>query len=153
YRYDYSGRLIKQVTRGRWSVTRIEGIDPVHQTIYYSSTQISPLERHLFAVRFDGTHVRRLTHQSGTHRIDMSPNARFYIDRWSSVHQPSRVELWGTDGRLLRTLEDNAQVGRWLATHVYSPAEPFSFTTSDSVRLDAFMIKPVPFDSTRKYPV
>ncbi|HEX8904256.1 MAG TPA: DPP IV N-terminal domain-containing protein, partial [Longimicrobiaceae bacterium] len=25
YRYDYSGRLINQVTRGQWSVTRIEG--------------------------------------------------------------------------------------------------------------------------------
>ena len=43
YRYDYSGRLINQVTRGRWSVTRIEGIDPRTQTIYYVSTEVSPV--------------------------------------------------------------------------------------------------------------
>lgn len=153
YRYDYSGRLIGQVTRGPWSVTRIEGIDPAHRTIYYTSTQVSPLERHLYAIRFDGSGARRLTRESGTHHIDLSPNARYYIDRWSSTQRPSRVELRTTDGGLLRTLEDNAQVTSWLATHVYSPPELFSFTTSDSVRLDAFMIKPVPFDSTRKYPV
>ena len=32
YRYDYSGKLIQQVTHGKWSVTRIEGTDPAKQT-------------------------------------------------------------------------------------------------------------------------
>ena len=27
YRYDYSGKLVNQVTRGNWSVTRVEGSD------------------------------------------------------------------------------------------------------------------------------
>jgi dipeptidyl-peptidase-4 len=153
YRYDYSGRLLNQVTHGRWSVTRVEGVDPKRRTLYYSSTQVSPLQRQLYAIDYDGTHDRRITTVAGTHHIDMSPNAVYYIDRWSSVHQPVQVELWTTSGRKLRTLEDNASVGRWLATHAYSPAEPFSFTTSDGVRLDASMIKPVPFDSTRRYPV
>ena len=47
YRYDYSGRLIQQVTHGPWSVTRIEGVDPASQTIYFTSTDPSPLERQL----------------------------------------------------------------------------------------------------------
>ncbi len=42
---------------------------------------------------------------------------------------------------------------QWLATHAYSPVELFSFTTSDSVRLDGSIIKPLPFDSTKKYPI
>ncbi|HEU4642749.1 MAG TPA: S9 family peptidase [Gemmatimonadaceae bacterium] len=154
YRYDYSGKLIDQVTHGKWSVTRIEGIDPKRRLIYYSSTQDSPLQRQLYEIRFDGSHARRVTTTAGKHEIDMSPDTRWYIDDWSSVHQPARVELWSTASKkMLRTLEDNAQVGQWLASHAYSPAEPFAFTTSDSVRIDAFMIKPVPFDSTRKYPV
>jgi dipeptidyl-peptidase-4 len=153
YRYDYSGKLVKQVTHGPWSVTRIEGIDPEHRLIYYTSTQASPLQRQLYVVRFDGSGTRRLTSVPGTHRVDMSPNTRYYIDRWSSVHQPLQVELWATSGRKLRTIEDNAQTTAWLRTHAYSPAEPFSFTTSDGVRLDASMIKPVPFDSTHRYPV
>ncbi|HET7790029.1 MAG TPA: DPP IV N-terminal domain-containing protein [Gemmatimonadales bacterium] len=153
YRYDYSGRLVNQVTRGKWSVTRIEGVDPKTQTIYYTGTQASPLERQLYSIRFDGSHPARLTATAGTHHINMSPDTRFYIDRWGSVSQPRQVELWATGGKMLKKLEDNARVTQWLATHEYSPTELFSFTTTDSVRLDGSLIKPPGFDSTRRYPV
>ena len=155
YRYDYAGRVVNQVTRGRWSVTRIEGIDPKTRTIYYTGTDASPLQRQLSAIRFDGSGARRLTTTRGTHAIDMSPDTRYYLDRWSSTSQPRQVELWTTvgRGRLLKKLEDNARVTQWLATHAYSPVELFSFTTSDSVRLDGSIIKPVPFDSTKRYPM
>ena len=153
YRYDYSGKLIKQVTSGKWSVTRMEGFDAKRQMIYFTSTQASPLQRQLYEVRFDGGGLRRITTTAGNHRIDMSPNAAYFIDRWSSVHQPTQVELWSTTKGKLKTMEDNAAVTQWLATHEYSPAEPFSFTTSDKVKIDASMVKPYDFDSTRRYPV
>lgn len=153
YRYDYSGRLLNQVTRGAWSVTRIEGISPADRMIYYSSTEASPLQRQLYAIRFDGAAKRRLTQTPGTHRVDLSPDARYYIDRWSSTRQPRQVELWATTGKKLRALEENARVTEWLGTHAFAPTELFSFTTSDSVRLDGSIVKPVPFDSTRRYPV
>ena len=153
YRYDYAGRLLNQVTHGQWSVTRIEGIDPKARTIHYSSTEASPLQRQLYSIRFDGTNERRLTQTSGTHNIGMSPDTRYFIDRWSAVHQPRQVELWATGGRMLQKMEDNAAVSRWLESHVYSPAEIFSFTASDGQRLDGQMVKPVDFDSTKRYPV
>lgn len=153
YRYDYSGKLIKQVTHGNWSVTRIEGIDPARQVVYFSSTDPSPLQRQLYEIGFDGTHQRRITSVAGTHHVDMSPNTRYFIDSWSSLHQPRQVSLWNTSGKVLRTLEENAQTTQWLASHAYSAPELFSFTTSDSVKIDASMIKPIPFDPARKYPV
>jgi dipeptidyl-peptidase-4 len=153
YRYDYSGRLVNQVTRGPWMAVRIEGIDPATRTLYYLSTEGSPLGRQLYAIRFDGKNKRRLSSTAGTHSIDMAPDTRYYIDRWSSTTQPRQVELWATGGKMLKKLEDNARVTEWLAGHEYSPLRTFSFTTSDSVRLDASMIRPVPFDSTHRYPV
>jgi dipeptidyl-peptidase-4 len=83
----------------------------------------------------------------------MAPSGTYFLDRYSSVRQPTQVEVWSTSGQKLRTLEDNAAVTTWLATHAYSPAEIFSFTTSDGVHIDANMIKPVPFDPNRRYPV
>ncbi|MBI2537841.1 MAG: S9 family peptidase, partial [Gemmatimonadetes bacterium] len=153
YRYDYSGKLLNQVTRGRWSVTRIEGIDPRTQTIYYTSTEASPLQRQMYSIRFDGSRLRRITQTTGTHDINLSPDTRYYFDRWSSLSQPRQVELWATAAKKLRTFEDNARVSQWLATHAYSPTEIVSFTTTDSARLDFSLIKPLPFDSTRRYPV
>ncbi|MFL5611703.1 MAG: S9 family peptidase [Gemmatimonadaceae bacterium] len=153
YRYDYSGKLVNQVTRGNWSVTRVEGSDAKQQTIYYTSTEASPLQRQLYSVRFDGTSKRRVTTAEGNHRINMSPTATYFIDRYSSLRQPTQVELWATPGTKLRTMEDNAATTRWLETHEYSPTEIFSFTTSDGVRIDGSIVKPIPFDPNKRYPV
>jgi dipeptidyl-peptidase-4 len=153
YRYDYSGKLLNQVTRGNWSATRVEGIDPKRQLIYYSSTQQSPLQRQLYSIRFDGSGMHAVTSVAGNHRIDMSPSTAFFIDRWSSLRQPTQIELWSTSSGKLRTMESNASVTQWLATHDYSTPEIFSFTTTDGVRIDGSMIKPSPFDPSKKYPV
>ncbi len=153
YRYDYSGKLLNQVTRGNWSPTRVEGIDARTQTIYYVSTEASPLQRQLYSIRFDGTNKRRITTAEGNHRINMSPTATYFIDRYSSIKQPTQVELWTGAGQKLRTMESNAQVTTWLATHAYSPAEIFSFTTSDGTRVDGSIVKPIPLDPNKRYPV
>jgi dipeptidyl-peptidase-4 len=152
YRYDYSGKLINQVTHGKWNVTRVEGSDAPNQTLYFTSTEISPLQRQLYSIRFDGSGQKRVTTASGNHRIDMSPTATFFIDRYSSLKQPLQVEIWSPTQKL-RTLEDNAAVNRWMDTHSYSQPELFSFTTTDGVKVDGSIVKPNPFDPSKRYPV
>jgi dipeptidyl-peptidase-4 len=153
YRYDYSGKLVQQVTHGRWSVTRIEGVDPAKRVVYFTSTDPSPLQRQLWRVNFDGTGLERITTTPGRHAIDMAPNGRYFIDSWSSTTQPRQVDLWSTARGKLRSLETNAPTRQWLASHEYATPELFTFTTSDGVKIDASMIKPSPFDPSRKYPV
>jgi dipeptidyl-peptidase-4 len=156
YRYDYSGKLIQQVTKGPWSVTRIEGVDPASRTIYFTGTNPSPLERQLWAVKFDGSGLTRMTTTPGRHQINMAPNTKYFIDTWSSTTHPKEVDLYavtGTAARKLRTLEANEQVTQWVASHEYAPTELQSFTTSDGVKIDYSVIKPIPFDPSKKYPV
>ncbi|MDQ6770052.1 MAG: DPP IV N-terminal domain-containing protein [Gemmatimonadota bacterium] len=153
YRYDYSGELVNQVTRGSWNAARVEGSDAKSQTIYYTSTEASPLQRQLYSIRFDGTNQRRITTTEGHHRINMSPGATYFIDRYSSLKQPTQVELWTAAGEKLRTMESNTAVTTWLATHTYSPTEIFSFTTSDGAHIDGSIVKPIPFDPNKRYPV
>lgn len=153
YRYDYAGKLLNQVTSGPFMATRVESIDPKAKTIYYSSTEVSPLERHLYAVKFDGKGKRRLTQTTGRHLINMSPGGTNYIDTWSNTQTPRQVELWNTAPKNLKTLETNAAVSQWIGTHAYAPLELFKFTTSDNVVLDGSMLKPPDFDASKKYPV
>lgn len=156
YRYDYSGQLVNQVTRGNWSVTRVTGIDPRTQTVFYLGTEAAPTQRQLYSIRFDGTNPRRITQAQGTHTVDMAPSTQFFIDRWSSTRQPRQVEMWqttATGGQVLRKIEENAAVTQWLTTHAYAPTEIFSFTTTDGARLDGSLVRPLDFDSTRRYPV
>jgi dipeptidyl-peptidase-4 len=155
YRYSYDGELVNQVTTGDWVVTRVEGIDPESRTIYYTGTEESPLERHLYAIGFDGRGKRRLTPEAGNHFIDMSPSAEYYVDTWSSASRPRQVELWSTEGSGSRvaTLEANAQVLEFVRARAYSPTELFRFTTSDGVELDGSLVKPPDFDPSRRHPV
>src|SRR5438045_8440009 len=72
YRYDYSGKLVNQVTRGKWSVTRVEGSDAKNQTVYYTSTEASPLQRQLYSLRFDGVGEGRITTADATEHNGMT---------------------------------------------------------------------------------
>ncbi len=153
YRYDYNGNLVNQVTSGEWTVTSIERINTEKQLIYYTSTEVSPLERQLYSIKFDGTGKKKISNKPGKHSFNLSPDTQYYIDIYSNVSTPKRVELWDTDGHLISTLEDNEGVNRFLGFHKYSPSKLFSFTTSDGTRLDGEMVLPFDFDSTYKYPV
>ncbi len=153
YRYNYNGKLLNRVTNGDWDVIKVMGINPETQTIYYTSAEASPLEEQLYSIRFDGSHEKRLSPAAGYHRFDMSPNTKYYIDTYSSINEPQQVELWNTDGKMIKKLENNNSVSEFVEKHAYSPKVLFSFTTTDGQKLDCSMIKPFNFDSTKKYPV
>ncbi len=153
YRYNYNGKLINQVTKGNWDVVKIQGINIKDKKIYYESTEASPLERQLYSINFDGTGEKRITTVPGTHRFNMSPNTKYFFDSYSNVNTPRQVELWSTTKGMIKKLVNNSSVEKYLKTHVYSPKELFSFTTSDSQKIDCSIIKPYRFNKTKKYPV
>lgn len=153
YRYDYEGRLLNQVTKGDWMVTRIEGINVESKTIYYTSTEISPLERQLYSINFDGTGKQRISREAGKHSFNLSPDTRYYLDIYSNVNLPKQVELHSADGKMITKLQDNKSVDEFIQRHQYSPTRLFRFRTSDGTNLDGEIIRPFDFDSTKKYPV
>ncbi|GAB3906199.1 S9 family peptidase [Larkinella knui] len=153
YRYDYTGKLINQVTKGNWEVVFVHNIDAKNKKIYYTSTEQSPLERQLYVVDFDGKNRRKLTQTAGRHKIDFAPNSQYYIDRYSNVTTPTKVELWDTKGKMIKTLEANATVAKFLESYAYVPKELTRFTTADGQKIDISILKPLDFDATKKYPV
>jgi dipeptidyl-peptidase-4 len=154
YRYDYNGNLINRVNHGNWDVNLVTGIDPETQRLYYTSAEASPLEEQLYSIQFDGSGEKRLSPQPGYHRINMSPNDKYYLDYYSNTATPPHIELWGgTDHRLIKTLDDGKGISDFISTHAYSPLELFKFRATDGTMLDGSMVKPPDFDSTEKYPV
>jgi dipeptidyl-peptidase-4 len=153
YRYNYDGKLINQVTKGNWDMIKVTGINPETKTIYYLSAEASPLEQQLYSIKFDGSKKTRITQVPGFHDIDMAPNTKYYIDKYSNSSTPIHIDLCDVKGKTLQTLEDNKAVSDFIAVHAYSPQELFHFTTSDGVGIDGLMIKPFNFDPTKKYPV
>lgn len=153
YRYDYEGILKNQITKGNWEVSYLHAVDYSNNRIYYTSTEQSPLERHLYSVNFNGKNKHKHTKDSGRHSINMADNGRYYIDRYSNTETPVQVELWSPAKGMMKKLEDNKSVNKFIEKYVYAPRELFSFTTSDGQQLDGYMIKPVDFDPEQSYPL
>src|SRR5690606_21324387 len=107
YRYDMNGKISSQVTKGNWEVTEIYGIDQKHNTIYYQSTEISPLQRDVYAVSLDGKNKKRVSTLAGTNDVRFSSDFSYYILSHSANGSPLHITLHTKSGKLIRTLEDN----------------------------------------------
>jgi dipeptidyl-peptidase-4 len=163
YLYDYSGRLIRQLTAGAWSVDdfrhrAIKGIDETHRTIYFSANEKSPTERHLYRTSLDTrdpTRVYRVSQEAGLHSVIMSGDTHYYIDSFTSSTQPPRVRLLNSDGTLKTPLLEN----RLDANHPDAPyaaenslGEIGSLKAEDGQTLYYRIYKPAHFDPAKRYP-
>lgn len=152
YRYNYDGKLLNQVTEGDWEVTYVHGVDADKKRIYYTSTEESPLERHLYRINFNGKGKKKITETPGRHSINMSPNDKYYIDRYSNISQPTKVDLREGGGKLLKNLADNTEAMEQHGDKI-STRELFSFTTTDGQQLDGYLVYPADFDTSKSYPL
>ncbi len=153
YLYDMNGKVLKQITKGAWEVSDIYGIDQKKGWIYYQSTEPSPSHRDVYAIGLNGNGKRKISTVNGTNSASFSSDFSYYILSNSNSKSPLFVSLHGSDGKLIRVLEDNAKAKIRIAEYQLSPTEFFRFTTSEGVSLNGYMIKPANFDPNKKYPV
>jgi dipeptidyl-peptidase-4 len=151
YLYDLEGRQLAQLTNGEWEETGLEGVDERRGAIYFMATEKSPLERHLYSVKLDGTGFSRITQDAGTHRPMMNDAADCFVDIYSNAMTPPRQELYAVDGKRVATIRQNTVAE--LATFHLSKVEFLQVRSHDNVQLNAMMIKPPDFDPTKHYPV
>ena len=153
YHYDINGKLINQITKGNWDVIDFKGIDEKTKTLFYISTELSPNERDLYSVLLDGKNKVKLSDKRGTTDADFSSNFQYYVSTWSDANTPYVVELRDNKGKLIKTLVDNKDYINKIAQYELTSKTFFKFKTSEQVELNGWMMKPVNFDSTKKYPV
>ncbi len=150
YLYSTNGELIKQITTGAWEVKQVIGIDAKRGVIYFTATKDSPVEQHLYSVNTKSGELLRLTNGEGTHNPRLSSDYKFFVDFYSSISVPGRVDLCSSKGKTVRNLitAPNPYDG-------YNIPLPQLLTlkASDGTALYGRMIKPWDFDSTKKYPV
>ena len=151
YLYDSSGKQPLQLTKGDWEVSHVDGVDEAKGVVYFTATEKSPLERHLYRVGLDGSGFARITKEEGTHRVNFAPTAGVYVDTYSNASTPPRQDLYRADGTKLATLNENKVAE--LAEYHLSPVEFFTIKAHDGVALNCSMIKPPDFDPAKKYPV
>ena len=163
YLYDYEGHQLRQLTAGNWNVDdfrarAIKAIDETHRLIYFTATEKTPLERHLYSTSLDTSDprkVQRISREDGLHSISMSPDATFYVDNFNSSAHPPQISLRRTDGQLITYLVENRLDDRhpdapYLADNAV--AEFGTMDAADGQALHYRVFKPAHFDPARRYP-
>jgi dipeptidyl-peptidase-4 len=162
YRFTLEGTLVNQITKGEWSIRTsgggaywvekaVTGIDEKNGWIYFTSLEKSSLERHLYRIGMDGSGMKRLTQEAGTHAITMSPDANYYFDRFSAISRPPSLTLQRSDGSKKMTLAEPDPAG--FATFDIQYAELQQVPARDGFPLPVSITKPKDFDPHKKYPV
>ncbi len=156
YLHNMDGQHIRAITKGEWEVDQFVGLDQSRKTpvLYYTSTEESPLERHFYKIDINGRGKTRLSTASGTNRVDMSKDFKYYIIFNQSAQRPLSVNLMASRGnKLIDTLVNNAKLIETVKAYDIRKKEFFSFETVDGTSLNGYFLKPAAFDSTRQYPV
>src|SRR5690606_33530195 len=85
--------------------------------------------------------------------VSLSPDARYYVDTWSRVDQPTVSALRDArDGRVLAELERGDI--RALQAAGYRPPESFAAAGRDGrTPIWGLIVRPTGFDPQRRYPV
>ncbi|HSP87119.1 MAG TPA: S9 family peptidase [Ignavibacteriaceae bacterium] len=151
YLYDLNGELINQVTKGNWEIDKLVSVDEENEIVYYTSLERSPINKDFYSIKLNGSNKKRMNDQKGTHSIDMSLNKKYFIDKYSNINTMPSTILYDVEGNEIKKLIEPDMSG--FNEFDFSPIEFITFTTSDGVELNAGMIKPSNFDSTKKYPV
>ena len=152
YWYSMSGALQKQVTSGEWEVGQFLGYAEDEKAFYYTSNQESPLRSAVYKTDKKGK-VTRLSTRTGQNTAQFSSDMKYYMNRFTNLQTPGIVTLNDRTGRELVTLVDNARLTQTLAEYDVPQKEFFTFTTSEGVELNGWMMKPTDFSETGHYPV
>ena len=151
YLYDYDGKLVNQVTSGDWEVSDFEGVDERRDLVYFTSTKNSPLERQLYSLKLNGRGLTQISRNRGTHSVSFSPTFAYYLDSYSNIETPTQQILLESNGNVVRVLEANPLSP--MRDYAIGAEHFITFATSDGVTLNAAILYPVNFDSTKRYPV
>ena len=164
YLYDWTGKLIRPLTRGEWQVTGdndahgMRGVDEERGLVYFIANAESPLERHLYTVSLtdESVPMQRITVDAGWHAVTMSGDARMFLDTFSTPDQPPSLTLRSVTGEALADLVPNRITGDhpyapYLSDHL--PTEFGTLSAKDGQTLHYQIIKPRNLEAGHRYPV
>ncbi|RMD49616.1 MAG: S9 family peptidase [Ignavibacteria bacterium] len=151
YYFDSNGKLIKQLTDGQWEVKSIAYVDEANERIFFQGWDDESTENHLFVVNLDGSGLTKLTEQPGTHSCMVSPEGKYFIDRFSNINTPTKIDIFDGEGKFVKSLGNSKS--ELFDEYNLAQVELFRIPTEDGFELPVKWFLPPDFDENKKYPV
>lgn len=152
YIYNMNGQLQRTIGDGNYDITSVYGYDPKTGDVYYQAAALGATDCQVYVTHKNGKTVR-LTDREGWNTAFFSGDFQYFVNTWSDYNTPYVFTTRTRDGKVINTIEDNKAVKQLVSDYGFCKREPFSFTTSEGVVLNGWMVKPKDFDANKKYPV
>lgn len=157
YRVSRDGKEISPITSGNFDLIQIVGADLKKQILYFIASPGNATQRYLYSasLKKGRSGCERLSPegQVGQHSYQMSPTGKWAVHSFSNAQTPPVAEILSFPGhKAVRTLVTNERARAEYAALGLRPKQ-FLKVKSDTLQLDAWMILPADFDSTKKYPM
>ena len=157
YLHGADGRLIRQVTRGDWTVDALQGVDETRGVAFFTANRDTPVERRLYEASLKRTAPpRAITPAGGWWTVKVAGRGTAFTGTYEDPATPPRTGLYRADGSLVRWVEENPLD----SSHPMAPyrdrlpAPEFgTLKAADGSDLWWSLRKPPGFDPSRRYPV
>lgn len=151
YLYQANGKLVKQLTKGKWVVLDVIGFNAKDKSIVYTSTEKHALQTNTYTVNVKTGKRRLLDNGRGYHSPSLSPSGKFIVDKYSEPTVPRNIEIINTaNGKRTQYFEAaDPWKGYQVPTFTCGTIKAADGTTDLYYR----MVKPANFDENKKYPL
>jgi dienelactone hydrolase len=153
-----SGKVIRQLTKGKWVVREVLAVD---ETARFAILEISgfhpkqdPYHIHYARLDLDSGTLTPLTEGDGTHELRWSPDGTHYVAKWSRVDQAPTHEIRRfSDGEKLSTISAADDLGLLSKEDWVKPQRFVSKDRNGEYDIHGMILRPANIQVGKRYPV
>lgn len=151
YLYNSDVKLVRPITQHDFEVQSVVKTDG--KNIWYMARDgDTPYKLQLHRVGMDGKNDKRLTDPSLSHRVEISPDGKWFTDVAESLSTAPRTTLRDGEGKEIKVLADS-DLSKFDSLHL-KKAEQFTFTAADGkTKCYGYLEFPSDFDPSKQYPL
>jgi dipeptidyl-peptidase-4 len=156
YRISRDGKKETLVTVGNYDVMDIVRLDEKDGYVYFMASPTNATQAYLYRTRLDGKGKLEMVspnNQQGTHGYKISPDSKYAFHTFSNYYTPNSSEWITLAGHKGINGENKVNDAIAKADKAAPGISFFKIKTAEGIEMDAWMKKPLNFDSTKKYPV
>ena len=150
-----TGKIKNQITQGNWTVLALLNIDQETGKLIFSGAGKEggdPYFHYLYSINKDGSDLTLLTPEKKHHRITLSKNADYFLDRVSTPNEAETSFIRSTHSKSGFIVEQ-MNINKLTDTGWQAPT-PFIVKDRNSEQnIYGLMYKPSDFDANKSYPV
>ena len=145
------------LTSGPWEVVKApSAIDLRNNLVYFIATKESPIQRHVYSVKLDGSGLQSITdtNKEGYYDISFSTGSGYALLSYQGPDIPWQkvISTPSNKNDFERHIEDNAPLAKFAAEHEL-PIEIYQTVNLGGIDLQVVERRPAHFDERKQYPV